>query len=411
MNRSLGLAAYRAFSRRQPYSASTQHPERPQGELIWAHATNEQRYSALCDLSLRLRIMRPELYLLITIEQARFDPPPAPQNGCDHIVSLESDHPGTAQAFIEHWQPDLCLWTGGNLMPNLLAAASKVELPMILLDVGETDFPARRYNWFPDLTGPSLAQFDTILVNTDATAQMIRNVGVPNTHIRVAARLRSCGTPPLCSDDELAEVTAELAGRPVWLAAHVTEAEFDAVLDAHRAALRLLHRLVLVLVVHADADAEALKRGISARNMRSVDWDTGDVVDDNTQIILSRDADNLGLWYRLAPLTFMANSLSPEANGNSPLDAAALGSAILYGSHVAGHMETYARLAAAGAARTVHDGETLGSAVVQLAAPDHAATMALAGWKVVTEGAHMTDELVDMILDRLDGAGADHAPT
>lgn len=410
MSRSLGLAAYRALARRQPHKASVQQPPRPRGELIWAHATNEQRYSALCDLCLRLRIMRPDLHLLITIETARFDPPPAPQNGCDYMVCLDSDHPGTAQAFLEHWQPDLCLWTGGHLMPNLISAASEAELPMILLDVGEIDFPARRYNWIPDLTAPSLGCFDTILVNTDAAAQMIRNVGVPNARIRVAARLRSCATPPPCSDDELAEVTSELAGRPVWLAAHVTDAEFDAVLDAHRAALRLLHRLLLILVTHSDADADVLKRGIIARNMRSVDWDTGDVIDDNTQIVLSRDADNLGLWYRLAPLTFMANSLPSGASGDSPLAAAALGSAILYGSHVAGHMETYARLAAAGAARTVHDGESLGSTVVQLAAPDHAATMALAGWKVVTEGAHMTDELVDMILDQLDRRGAGHAP-
>ncbi|MEY8828618.1 3-deoxy-D-manno-octulosonic acid transferase [Sedimentitalea sp. XS_ASV28] len=410
MSRSFGLAAYRALTRRQPVGSSAPQPPRPRGELIWAHATNEQRYSALCDLSLRLRIMRPDLHLLVTIETARFDPPPAPQNGCDHIVPLESDHPDGARHFLEHWLPDLCLWTGGNLMPNLIAAASEAEVPMILLDVGETDFPARRYSWFPDLTGPSLACFTTILANSDAAAQMIRNVGVPNSQIRVAARLRSCATPPPCSDDELASVTSEFSGRPVWLAAHVTEAEFGAVLDAHRAALRLLHRLVLVLVTHADADVGALKRGIEARNLRSVDWDTGDMIDENTQLILSRDADNLGLWYRLAPLTFMANSLPSGANGCSPLDAAALGSAILYGSHVGGHKDIYARLAAAGAARFVHDGESLGSAVVQLSAPDRAATMALAGWRIVTEGAHMTDELVDMILDQLDGGGADHAP-
>ncbi|WP_424988006.1 3-deoxy-D-manno-octulosonic acid transferase [Microbulbifer sp. S227A] len=410
MNRSLGLAAYRAFARRQPNGGDMAQPPRPRGELIWAHATTEHRYSALCDLSLRLRIMRPDLHLLITIETARFEPPPTPQNGCDHIVTLGSDHPDGARAFLDHWLPDLCLWTGGHLMPNLVAAAAEAEVPMILLDVGETDFPARRYSWFPDLTGPSLACFTTILANTDAAAQMIRNVGVPNAQIRVAARLRSCATPPPCSDDELADVTREFSGRPVWLAAHVTEAEFDTVLDAHRGALRLLHRLVLVLVTHADADVETLKRGIAARNLRSVDWDTGDMIDDYTQIILSRDADNLGLWYRLAPLTFMANSLSPDAQGCAPLDAASLGSAILYGSHVGGHVETYARLAAAGAARAVHDGESLGSAVVQLSAPDYAATMALAGWKIVTEGAHMTDELVDMILDQLDGGGPDHAP-
>lgn len=409
MSRSLGLAAYRALARRQPADLAGQHPPRPQGELVWAHATNEHRFSALCDLSLRLRTMRPDLHLLITIEQAHFHPSPTLRDGCDQIVVLNSDHPETAQAFLDHWRPDLCLWTGGQLMPNLISAAADVKLPMILLDVGETDFPARRNNWLPDLTRPTLACFDTILATNDETAQMIRRVGVPDTQVTVAARLRTCVTPPSCSDEELAEVTIEVAGRPVWLAAHVTEDECDAVLGAHQVALRLLHRLLLVLVTRSDSDAEALKRCLEARNLRSVDWDMGDVIDDNTQVVLSRDEDNLGLWYRLAPLTFMAGSLSPEVRGHSPLEAAALGSAVLYGSRVGDHMETYARLAAAGAARNVSDGDSLASAVIQLAAPDHAAAMALAGWSVVTEGADVIDELVDLILDHLDSSGPTYA--
>jgi 3-deoxy-D-manno-octulosonic-acid transferase len=410
MSRSLSLAAYRALARRQPHLASEAPPPRPRGELIWAHATTEQRYSALCDLGLRLRIMRPALHLLISLEKARFDPLPTPQNGCDQIVLFSSDHPETAQDFLDHWRPDLCLWAGGPLMPNLISATSDAGLPMILLDISETDFPTRRYSWFPDLTRPSLDCFDTILVNNEPTAQMIRRAGIQSSHIRVAARLRNCATPPPCSDDELAEVTRETVGRPVWLAAQLTGEEFDAVLDAHRAALRRLHRLLLIIVTHPDADAELLKQRSADRGLRSVDWDTGDVIDDNTQIVLSRDTDNLGLWYRLAPLAFMANSLAPQAGGSSPLDAAALGSAILYGSHVGDHLETYARLAAAGAARSVSDGESLGSAVVQLAAPDQAATMALAGWRIVTEGARMTDDLIDIIIDYLDVSNPTHAP-
>jgi 3-deoxy-D-manno-octulosonic-acid transferase len=35
-------------------------------------------------------------------------------------------------------------------------------------------------------------------------------------------------------------------------------------------------------------------------------------------------------------------------------------------------------------------------------APDQAAAVALAGWQVVTEGAHLTDQLIDLIQDKLD---------
>ena len=95
----------------------------------------------------------------------------------------------------------------------------------------------------------------------------------------------------------------------------------------------------------------------------------------------------------------------------SPLDAAALGSAVLFGPHVGAHADTYTRLTAAGAARTVTSAETLGSALLTLIAPDHAATMALSGWQIATEGAELTDRLVDMVQDRLDQLEAAHETT
>ena len=46
--------------------------------------------------------------------------------------------------------------------------------------------------------------------------------------------------------------------------------------------------------------------------------------------------------------------------------------------------------------------DSLGTAVVQLIAPDLAAAMALAGWEVATDGAELVDLLVDLLQDALD---------
>lgn len=354
--------------------------------------------------------MRPDLQLLITVETGRFGPTPRPLNGCDHIVGLDSDFRNAARAFLDHWRPDLCLWAGADLMPGLIGAARDGGLPMILLDIGETDFRARRRAWFPDLVRRCLNGFDVILTSSESTATTLRRMGVTAPRIDVTDRLRNSATPPPCSDEELADVTKEISSRPVWLAAHLRTDEFDAVLFAHRAALRLLHRLLLVVVTDAESGADDMRDQLTGQRLRSIDWDTGESIDDNTQVVLSRDADNLGLWYRVAPLTLMASSLTPDATGRNPLTAAALGSAVLYGPYVEHHVEAYAHLAAAGAARAVRDGDALANAVIQLAAPDHAAAMALAGWEVVTEGAAMTDKLVDLILDNLDRRQVQNAP-
>lgn len=287
-------------------------------------------------------------------------------------------------------------------MPNLIEATSEEGIPMILLDVSDAEFPTRRRKWMPDVQRATLNRFDVILANSQEAVAAFERIGVAGPRLSVSARLRNSATPPTCADEELSDATRDIASRPVWLAAHLRTEEFDAVLTAHRTALRLVHRLLLIAVTDRSADADALKDRMAGTGLRSIDWDTGGVIEENTQVVISRDDDHLGLWYRVAPLTFLGRSLSPGATGCSPLEAAALGSAVLYGPHVSAHVESYARLAAAGAARNVRDGESLGSAVIQLSAPDHAAAMALAGWEVVTEDAHLTDGLIDLILDFLD---------
>jgi 3-deoxy-D-manno-octulosonic-acid transferase len=95
--------------------------------------------------------------------------------------------------------------------------------------------------------------------------------------------------------------------------------------------------------------------------------------------------------------------------GQSPLDAAALGSAILHGPGIHAHRDLYERLTAAGAARAIGTEDALSDAVVDLSAPDKAARMALAGWQSVTESAATTDTLMEKVQDLLDQREDSHA--
>ena len=63
---------------------------------------------------------------------------------------------------------------------------------------------------------------------------------------------------------------------------------------------------------------------------------------------------------------------------------------------------TALRLAAEGAARIVNDATALGTAVNRLIAPDQAATMAQAGWDVISRGAAVTDKVIDLVQETLD---------
>ena len=303
----------------------------------------------------------------------------------------------------------MCLWAGSALMPNLINEAANRDIPMILVDLNRDDSPARRPKWLPDLTRSSLAHFETIMTNNQGAADMLHRIGVPSYKITVSEPLRNGPSPPSFPEDDLSATSQQLAGRPLWLAAYAQVDEFEPILAAHRFALKLVHRLLLVLNVADPVTLDRLAENLKSTGLRFARWQIGDDIDDNTQVLIFDEEGDLGLWYRMAPLTFMASSLTIGNTGRSPLEAVALGSAILFGPHVLGHRATYSRLASVGAGRTVGDATGLGTVVTRLVAPDHAAAMALAGWQVVTEGAELTDQLVELVQDQLDLRGANNA--
>jgi len=408
MRLSLGLATYRALSWRGPIPPQdVPPPPRPRGRLVWLHATSPERYLALRDLGTRLQAQSPDDKLLITVNasvpvsgNARHIPAPQP---------LLSDHPQVTRAFLDHWQPDLCLWTGGDLMPNLISQSAEQGIPMILADLAVEDLPRRRGGWLTDLTRPCLAAFENILTANEATATQLVRLGVPRNRIEVQSRLVMGVSPPSCPETALTAATQALSGRPLWLAAYLQTDEFAPVLAAHREALRLQHRLLLIAVPADPGEVGRLFEAITTAGLRHADWHGGDSIGEETQVLVCDDSADLGLWYRMAPVTLMASSLVPDATGRPPFAATALGSAVLFGPHVSAHVEAYERLQRIKAAQPVRDAESLAHAVMQLSSPDHAATMALAGWDAITESAALTDHLVEMIQDRLDLSEAEHA--
>lgn len=400
MGRSLSLAAYRALSWRRYRPANAPLPSRPGGELLWLHATGPQRLAALRNLGARLRALRPGLNLLVTVDRARVDVPAGRIS--ELMLPLAPDHPVMARQFLDHWRPDICLWTGGDLMPNLITQAASRGLPMILADMGADEVPARRSRWLPDLARTTLNSFDTVLVRDAATAAALIRSGVVEGRVRVTSRLRTSANPPPCNDDDLARIGRDLAGRPVWLAAGAQMAEIDTILDAHRAALRLIHRLLLVVTPADPAAAAALHERLAAAGLRVGSWDDGNPVSDDLQVLVSADPAELGLWYRAAPMTLVASTFERGEGGRNPFEAAGLGSAILHGPNTRDFSDAFRRLTEAGATCEVRTADQLGAEVIRLAAPEQAARVAIAAWDVATEGAALTDNLIDLVQDLLD---------
>lgn len=397
--RSLSLSAYKALARAAEPKDTAPRAARPAGLLLWAVVHDENSARAIEYLSERLRYLRGECTLLITYTGDQ----PRVLHARDTIVqALPVDTQNGARSFLAHWKPDVCLWLGGNLMPVLISEAGERGLPMHLINAEAALLDQPIWRWLPSLARDVLSYFQQLTARNGETAKMLRRLDGSRREIEISGPLQMSCQPPGVNEGLHEEVSETLAGRPVWLAVNVQSDELRDVLAAHREATKVTHRLLLVLVAAKLEVSEVARRLLTDQAWRVCSWEDGDLITENTQVILVEEPIDMGLWYRISPISFMASSLAPGHGGCDPYPPASLGSAIIYGPNMGAHTNSYSRLANSGGARIVKDAHGLSRALANVLGSDQAATMAHAAWETILEGAEATDAVIDFVQEQFD---------
>lgn len=367
--------------------------------VLWLHAPEPGALPRLAQMLCLVLEQRPDLVVMVTTPQgtARPDALPSEVNW-----QMLPESQAALGAFFDRYKPVLGLWATGHVNAGALGAAREAKVPMLLVDAEEEGFAERGWRWRPRRMRQALLGFRHCYAASAMAERAIRRLSAQEAKTTVVGPLQ-CGARALPHDAALyAQLAPTLAGRSCWLAAGVCQEEVGMVLTAHASASRLAHRMLLLLVPSTAEAVPALRARLEQVGLRVLDWSSGALPDESTQVLLIDEAPALGLWYLLAPVSFLGGTLSPGTSSPDPYEAAALGSAILYGPHVGRWLDRYTALAGVGAARIIKDAPTLSDAVSALVAPDRAAAMARAAWELVTAGAENTDRMAEIILDTLD---------
>lgn len=375
---------------------------RPEGPLVWFHAASVGEAVSLLELLRRIGTERPETACLVTtgtVTSAQMMAARLPETCVHQYAPL--DVAPWAERFLDHWRPDLAVWTESDLWPATLVAAHRRGAPMALINARISNRSFRRWRWAGGMARSLLARFDAILAQDDLAAEHFRRLGAPPLRVEVAGSLKE-GASPLAHDEpERVRLTRALAGRPVWLAASTHPGEEEMVLAAHAAARRALPMLALILAPRHPDRGDALAQMLRGRGLCTAQRSKGEPLTADTDVYLADTLGEMGLWYRLAPVSFVGGSLA-EVGGHNPFEPALLGSAILHGPHVRNFADGYARLGGARAAAEVRDAASLGATLVRTLAPDRAAAMAAAAWEAMSDGAEVTDRVFEALCALLD---------
>lgn len=380
---SLGRRLYNLTGRREA-GAEVPWPPRPEGGMVWLHAPRPEAAQGLVELARRLGA-EDGVATLFTGAGA----------GGDNALhqSAPADQAADVQAFLDHWKPDAMVLAEGEIRPALLFEAEVRKIPVMVVDGREPALVRGRDGWFPGLLRGAVQTLRQVYALDEASARAYRKAGA--AQVQVLGRMEEVSAALPCHEGERAALAQALTTRPVWLAAAVPEAEEAAVIAAHRATLRMAHRLLLILVPENPDRAEALARQLE----EAEGWVVAcrakeEEPDSETTVYLPDSAQEFGLWYRLAPVTFLGGSLAGNGALRNPMEPAALGSAIIYGPRPGPFGTAFGRLGAARAARAVGSAADLADALGDLQAPDKAAKLAQSAWAVASDGVEVTDKVL-----------------
>lgn len=400
------LAAGKEHPERHPERLGIASQNRPEGRLVWFHAASVGESLALLELIRRLLDADPDIRVLVTtgtLTSAELLTERLPPGAIHQFIPL--DFRPFVQRFLDHWHPDLAIWTESEFWPTLLTRTHARGTPMLLLNARMSMRSARRWRRYMPWAARRLVTLFTAAQAQDrATGAALVRLGLPTGRLAITGTLKE-DTPPLpCREPDRARFARLLADRPIWAAASTHPGEEEMVADAHITAMRSVMRLLCILVPRHPERGNEIAAVLRARGLSVAQRSRGEDPGPNTAIFLADTLGELGLWYRLAPVSFVGGSLVP-VGGHNPYEPAALGSAILHGPHVGNFADIYRKLDAADAARQVAGTAGLAEALVHLSEPQNRAPMAYAAWEVGSATAEVTNRALRLIRDTLAATG------
>ena len=329
---------------------------RPDGPLIWLHAVGLGETLALRGLIAALAAEAPGVEFLVTsgtrgsAEVLAANLPPRTRH-----QFLPLDAPGYLARFLDHWRPALSVWAEQELWPGAVVATARRGIPLAMVNARMNAVAFARRQRGAGLFADLLARFALIAAQDDLTAHHLQRLGAGA--VRVTGSLKA-GAPPLSADlAALDALRGTLGDRPLVLLAS-SHPEDEAV--ALEALPSLQPRALLLIAPRYPVRGAEIAAQVAAQGLRATRRSAGQGPDGDVWIVDTLG--EMGLWYRLCPVTLMGGSFG-GIEGHNPWEPAALGSAILHGPRVANFAADYARLQQAGGALAV-TAATLGPALV-----------------------------------------------
>jgi 3-deoxy-D-manno-octulosonic-acid transferase len=355
---------------------------RPNGPLVWVHAASVGETNAVLPVISALRAARPDMTVLLTtttVTSARLAEDRLPTGTLHQYVPL--DAASYASAFLDHWRPDLAVFTESEIWPGLILAIGERRIPLALVNARMSPKSYKSWQRLTGISGPLFSRFSVILAQNEKLARWFRDVG--GRVVVPVGNLKADAPPPPVDRASHAVLMAALGERPRLLAASTHEGEEVIVAQAHGLLAEQFAGFCTLIAPRHPERGPAIAASLSALGLRVALRSRDEPLTGETQVYIADTIGELGTLFASVPIAFMGGSLI-DRGGQNPLEPVSLGAAVLTGPSVHNFRDEYRALEAAGGSATITDAASLATKVsALLREPDEREAMVAAAREAV----------------------------
>jgi 3-deoxy-D-manno-octulosonic-acid transferase len=340
---------------------------------LWLHAVSLGETRAAAALIDALRAQQPGLRLLLTHGTATGrDAGRALLREGDRQAWLPYDTPGAARRFLRRHRPALGVIMETEVWPNLLYAARRAGVPMVLANARLSAKSFAKGQRLAVLLHPAVARFDAVLAQTEADALRLRSSGARQVEVLGNLKFDMRPAPALLAQGQ--GWRAALA-RPVVLAAATREGEEAQLLQAWAAQFvpgdAVQGQPLLLLVPRHPQrfdEVAALVTHAGWTLTRRSQWQASPLAQaQDADVWLGDSTGEMPLYYASADVALLGGSFAP-LGGQNLIEAAACGCPLLMGPHTFNFAQAADGAVQAGAAQRVQDMDSAVQTAVDLLA-------------------------------------------
>lgn len=242
--------------------------------------------------------------------------------------------------FLDYWQPKVLIVSENEIWPEMIIQSA--ARGALLLKIGIR--PSRTLSRFPKISKFLLGLFAKMTCTCSGLKDELIGVGVERNRIVICADQRDPRAMLPVDETALRDISHQVEGRCLWLAASTHEADHEIILTAHARLAASSNRL-LILAPRHPRTAESIKKICRQKGLLVSQRSTGESISSATQVYLADTLGELSLFFTLSSIVYLGGGIGTEG-GHNPYEPASFCCEILSGPYVDNYRDAFETVAA-----------------------------------------------------------------